>query len=85
MKIITENVIGDLEITKDSQYNSIIGETVTVSAYVMVRFYGVINNLILRKGSTVYLHGKLHGNLTNEGGILYVFNSVGEVEKFDNN
>lgn len=73
MKIITEEIKGDLRVTTDTQYNNVVGANITVEERITVRIFGTINNLYLRKEATVYLHGKITGNVFNEGGILNLF------------
>jgi membrane protease subunit (stomatin/prohibitin family) len=86
MKIISEQIIGDLTVISNGQYNNIIGENVIVAENIMTRFYGIINkNLTIKKGATVYLHGNFFGKLINEGGILYVFDTNGKVSTFTDN
>jgi len=80
MKIVREQVLGDLTVISNEQYNNIIGENVIVSENIVARFYGIINkNLTLKKGATVYMHGKIFGKIINEGGILYIFDTTGKV------
>ncbi len=81
MKIVSEQITGDVSVKVDTQYNNFIGENVTVAENVLARFYGLImQDLVLNKGAIVYLHGKLLGKLINEGGTLYVFEASGEIK-----
>ncbi len=81
MKIVSEQITGEVSVKVDTQYNNFIGENVTVDENVLARFYGVIQvSLILKKGAIAYLHGKLIGKLINEGGTLYVFEASGEIK-----
>lgn len=81
MKIVSEQITGEVSVKVDTQYNNFIGENVIVAENILARFYGVImKDLVLKKGAIVYLHGKLHGKLINEGGTLYVFEASGEIK-----
>jgi hypothetical protein len=74
MEIIDSLVTGDVVITADIQYNNMIAENVTVEEYVTTRIYGNINKDVeINKGSTLYLHGKCHGKLINNGGIIHIY------------
>ncbi len=73
-KIINEEVTGVVRITVDTQFNKINADVVTVSANVNARLFGDIKEkLVLKKGSKVFLHGVVFGNVENEGGELHVF------------
>ncbi len=81
MKVVSEQITGEVSVIIDTQYNNFIGENVTVAENILARFYGLImQDLVLKKGSIVYLHGKLIGKLINEGGTLYVFEASGEIK-----
>lgn len=83
LKTIAEEITGNLTIKEDTTYHNIFAETVVVGQNVVARFYGIINgDIILERGATAYLHGKLQGNVINRGGILYVFNAGGAVEAY---
>ena len=75
MEIINEVVIGNLNISKDRQYNSLSGCNVTVDENITVRIYGTIQNLYLKKGATVILHGKITGDVLNEGGTVNLYSN----------
>lgn len=74
MEIIDSLVTGDVTITSDTQYNNMVAENVTINENITVRIYGTINNdIIISKDATLYLHGKHHGKLINNGGIVQVY------------
>ncbi|MCD6020169.1 MAG: hypothetical protein K0S53_3290 [Bacteroidetes bacterium] len=74
MEIIDSLVTGDVIITADIQYNNMLAENVTVEEYVTTRIYGTIKkDVTVNAGSTLYLHGKYHGKLTNNGGTIHIY------------
>lgn len=80
MEIIGSQVIGDLAVTSDAQYNNVFVENVIVSENVIVRLFGIIiNDLFVKKGATVYIHGRCSGKIINEGGVVYIFHPSGEI------
>jgi hypothetical protein len=80
METVNSQVTGDIVVSQDTQYNNVFAETVLVNEGVMVRLYGLVNKEItVKKDATVYLHGKLNGQVKNEGGIVYIFAPSGEV------
>jgi hypothetical protein len=73
-KIIKTEIEGDLTISEHSQYNHLNADTVIVEKGIRTRLYGVIHKkLIIRKEARVFLHGKLLGELQDEGGRFYHF------------
>jgi hypothetical protein len=73
-KIIETPVTGNIEITVDTQINHLDADTVIVAENVKARLYGTIHTkLILRKDSSVVLHGTIYGDLHNEGGELNIY------------
>jgi hypothetical protein len=80
MKIKTEQVTGDLYILSDAQYNDVLANNVIVKDNVTTRIYGLIKkDLTVGKNALVYLHGKIRGNITNNGGTVYIFDAGGNV------
>lgn len=70
----SEPVTGILTITANVQYNNVNAETVVVEEGVRTRIYGTITKeIIIRKDSKVFIHGKINGKITNEGGRIYHF------------
>lgn len=83
METIGSQVVGDLSVSSDTTYNNVLVNNVIVNENIIVRLYGIIKkDLTVKSGSTVYLHGRLQGNVINEGGVVYVFKPNGEVETF---
>ena len=81
MKIKTEQITGDLYILADTQYNDVLADNVTVKENVVTRIYGVIQKDInVGKDAIVYIHGKINGKVTNNGGTIYIFESGGNVK-----
>lgn len=80
MKIKTEQITGDLYILSDAQYNDVLADNVIVKDNVTTRIYGLINkDLTVGKNALVYLHGRIMGNITNNGGTIYIFDPDGNV------
>jgi hypothetical protein len=81
MRIIHEEITGNLIIESDSQYDVLNADTVNVGEYVTARLYGTIHkDLIIKKEAKVYLHGVVRGQVINEGGILYLFDTKGNLD-----
>jgi hypothetical protein len=74
IKIITQETTGVVHITSDAQYNNLKADIVILSENVTARLYGNIKHTVkLKKGSTLYLHGKLEGQIENEGGRIHIY------------
>jgi len=74
MRIVDEKTVGDLIIETDTQYNDLDAGTVVVNANVTARLYGIINkDIIIKRGSKVYIHGKLRGQVVDQGGEVYIY------------
>jgi len=73
-KIIHKEVVGKVEISVNMQIHNLKADEVTVCENITARLFGSIQKkLILKKGSKVFLHGVLFGDVKNEGGELHVF------------
>jgi hypothetical protein len=73
-KIVQKEVIGNVTIKKNTQFNNINAENVLISKNIIARLFGTVTNVILKEGSKLYLHGIINGNVQNEGGEILVFN-----------
>jgi len=73
LKLIQDEVLGHVRIKENSQYNNIKAETVMVAQNITVRLYGSVGDVILKKGSRIYLHGVITGNVQNEGGEIHFY------------
>lgn len=83
MEIITYKVTKDIVITKDTQFNDLQCENVTVAENITTRIYGIINqDLIVEKNAIVYLHGKVLGEIINNGGTVYGFGPSGKITTY---
>ncbi len=81
MKIKTKPVIGDLYILEDVQYNNVLADNVAVKENVIARIYGVVQkNLTIGKNAIVYMHGKVNGEIINNGGTVHIFGAGGIVK-----
>jgi hypothetical protein len=72
-KVVEGQVNGNVHVTTDTQFNDIKAEQLVIEENVRVRLYGTINDVILKKGSCLYLHGKIFGKISNEGGEIFTF------------
>lgn len=73
MKIIFERVEGDIYSTENTQYNSVLADRVFVAENVSVRIFGTVREeIVLKPGARVFLHGKLLGDVKNHGGEIYI-------------
>jgi hypothetical protein len=80
VNIIHKQVTGDLIITEEAQYNHLLCDNLIVEENITTRLYGIIQkDVTIKKGSIIYLHGRIHGKVTNEGGVLYSFEPSGEI------
>jgi len=76
IKIIKAKTTGDVVAGSDSQYNNIEADSIIVAENVTVRLFGSVKNMvILKKGSRLFMHGIIYGNVHNEGGELHIFGS----------
>ena len=83
MDTINSQVLGNVTVSKDTQYNYIDCDNIVIEEGVMARLFGKVNQTItIKKGAMVYLHGKMLGKIANEGGVLYVFLPNGQVESY---
>jgi hypothetical protein len=83
MKIINKQVIGDVVVTRDTQYNNLLCDNIIIEEDVTARVFGIVGeDITLKKGATIYLHGRFHGKISNLGGILYLFLPNGGVESY---
>ena len=73
LKLIQEPVSGHIRIKEHSQYNNISAEKVILLENITARLYGNIVHVVLKKGSRLYLHGIISGNVENEGGEIHIF------------
>ena len=74
MEIINSQVTGDITVSSDTQYNNVFADNVIVLENVTTRLYGEINNdITINKGSILYLHGKHHGKIIDNGGTIHIY------------
>jgi hypothetical protein len=74
LRIINREIEGELIINLDSQYNNLKAEIVIVKENVTARLFGTISEqLVIKSGACVYLHGSITGNIENEGGELFIY------------
>lgn len=75
LKLVSDEVTGLIHIKEDSQFNSIKADMVILAENVTVRLFGDIGDIVLKKGSLVYVHGTVTGNIENRGGDIHIFYS----------
>lgn len=73
LKLVTEDITGDITIAENSQYNNIQAEKVVLSHNVTARLYGTVVDIVLFEGSVLNLHGAITGTVQNFGGKMTVF------------
>ncbi len=73
LKLIHESVFGQVCIKENSQYNNIKADKVIIAENVTARLFGSVTDIVLKKGSLIYFHGEISGNVQNEGGELHIF------------
>ena len=74
LRIIDREVVGELVITHDSQYNNLKADIVIVKENVTARLFGTVSKqLMIKKGARVYFHGSVAGKIENEGGELLIY------------
>ena len=74
MIVVSEVVSGNVSVKKDTQFNHLEADNVTIHAYVTARIYGTVKgNLTISKGAVVFLHGKVLGKVINNGGSLNIY------------
>ncbi|MBC7695663.1 MAG: hypothetical protein H7141_09485 [Burkholderiales bacterium] len=75
LKLIQDEITGLVHVKEDSQYNSINADLAILAENVKVRFFGQVGDVILKKGSLLYVHGTVSGKVENMGGVIHVFNN----------
>lgn len=75
LKLIQQNITGLIHIKENSQFNSIKADMVILAENVTVRIFGQIGDIVLKKGSSVFIHGIVTGEIENRGGDIIIFNN----------
>lgn len=73
-KIFSSPTGGEIIISENSQYNEIKADKVVIHPNVVARLYGHVKDVTLKEGSLLYMHGRIIGNVVNEGGEIHIFN-----------
>ncbi|MES2565299.1 MAG: hypothetical protein V4565_00430 [Bacteroidota bacterium] len=73
LKLIQEEITGTLNIVENCQYNNVNAETVVLEMNVTARLYGKVQNVVLKQGAVLLLHGTITGNVEDTGGTLHIF------------
>ncbi|MDF2449948.1 MAG: hypothetical protein K0R26_2452 [Bacteroidota bacterium] len=74
IKIINEEVVGNVHIMENSQFNCIRSPMVILAENITARLFGQIKDILINEGSTVYIHGSVTGKIENRGGDIQIFN-----------
>lgn len=72
-KIIAGETYGYVRIRENSQFNNIQAERVIIDENVTARLFGRVNDVVLNRGSKLFFHGSILGNVKNKGGELLLF------------
>ncbi|MES2566882.1 MAG: hypothetical protein V4565_08445 [Bacteroidota bacterium] len=75
LKLIPQQVTGLIHITENSQFNSIQCDKVVLEENITVRLFGKVGDIVLKKGSLVFVHGIVTGDVENQGGIIHIYNN----------
>ncbi|MCD6019206.1 MAG: hypothetical protein K0S53_2327 [Bacteroidetes bacterium] len=75
LKLIQQAITGLVHIKENSQFNSIQSNMVILEENITARLFGDIGNIILKKGSSVYIHGIVTGSVENQGGAIHIFSN----------
>lgn len=75
LKLIQHQTTGLVHIKENSQFNCIQSDMVILSENIKARLFGQIGDIILKKGSSVFVHGTVTGNIENQGGVIHIFNN----------
>ncbi len=71
MRIVRDDLEGDILIKENSELHGTIAGNAIVEQDVLFRIYGTITGtLTIEEGATVYLHGVVKHNVVNHGGKL---------------
>ena len=62
-----------VKIKEDTQFNKILADKVIVSENITARLFGKVNDVVLKKGATLFLHGMLLGGIDNQGGEIFIY------------
>lgn len=73
LKLISKNATGLIHIKENSQFNSIKADMVILAENVRARLFGNVDEVVLKKGSSVIIHGEVTGNIDNQGGEIHIF------------
>ncbi len=74
-KIIAQETNGRVRIRENSQFNNISADRVIIDENVTARLFGKVNDVVLNRGSRLFFHGSILGNVKNKGGELIIFTS----------
>jgi hypothetical protein len=73
-RIVRELVTGAVHIEENTQYHDIQADEVCVHEGVRARLFGTVKNKItVKKNSKIFIHGSFKGEVINEGGRIYIF------------
>ncbi len=73
-KIIPEETHGFVKIRENSQFNNIKADRVVLTENVTARLFGSVHDIVLHRGSRLFFHGTILGNVKNKGGEIVIYN-----------
>jgi hypothetical protein len=80
VEIVNSKITEDQIVLKDTQFNEVLVENIEIRTGITTRIYGIIKkNLTVGQNAIVYLHGKVLGEIINNGGTVYLFGPSGKV------
>lgn len=74
LKIIHTEVGGLVVVKENSQFNNVRADKVIVRENITARLFGMVNNIVVKKGAKLFFHGKILGNIDNKGGEIFIYN-----------
>lgn len=72
--IIRTRALGQVHVNENMQFNDIDADEVIIYEGIRARLFGNVNQrLVLKAGAKVFIHGKIKGEIINEGGRIYLY------------
>ena len=73
LKIIHDEIVGVVKIKEDSQFNKIRADKVIIAENTTARLFGMVKDIVLKKGAKLFLHGQISGTIENKGGEIFIY------------
>jgi len=74
IKVVRSYTTGIIKIMENTQFNYLEAERVEVLPGIKTRIFGTVRDLVVHQDCKVFVHGRITGTITNNGGRLYVYN-----------